>query len=351
MGAAAGIDDLREISARIGGDPLLAQAATGNTSVKLDGVLWVKASGKWLAHALAEEIFVPVNLAQARVSIARGEDPRGLSVTLGGNSLSTSIETAMHAVLPGRVVLHVHSVNTIAFAVRRDGPAALAERLAGIDWQWIPYRPSGLSLAHAIAAALANRPETRVFVLANHGLIVSADSCESAEALLREVESRVATQPRPAPDPQWAALDRIAAETGWSAPGSAAIHAIATDCVARRIVCGGVLYPCQAMFLTTRVQSYSPSAVLDSSEDVDRPFVIVEDTGILARHKSNAVEAATLLGLAEVLRRIPEAAPVRYLTGDQVDELLQADVYRYRQMVNTSAPAIPVAERIASPVS
>jgi rhamnose utilization protein RhaD (predicted bifunctional aldolase and dehydrogenase) len=43
---------LRELSARIGSDPLLTQASTGNSSIKLEGVLWIKASGKWMADAI-----------------------------------------------------------------------------------------------------------------------------------------------------------------------------------------------------------------------------------------------------------------------------------------------------------
>ena len=54
---------LRDFSARVGGDPLLVQASNGNTSIKLDGILWIKASGKWLAHAMQEEMFVPLELA------------------------------------------------------------------------------------------------------------------------------------------------------------------------------------------------------------------------------------------------------------------------------------------------
>jgi len=59
------------------------------------------------------------------------------------DELRPSIETAMHAVLRHRVVLHVHSVNAIAWAIRLDGPDRLTERLAGLHWQWIPYAASG----------------------------------------------------------------------------------------------------------------------------------------------------------------------------------------------------------------
>ena len=42
---------------------LLVQGAGGNSSVKQDDVLWVKASGAWLSEAKEKEMFVPVELA------------------------------------------------------------------------------------------------------------------------------------------------------------------------------------------------------------------------------------------------------------------------------------------------
>ncbi|MEP6716895.1 MAG: class II aldolase/adducin family protein, partial [Terriglobia bacterium] len=122
VSTASEIDSLLDVSARIGGNPLLVQAATGNTSLKLDGVLWIKASGKWLARATQDDIMVPVDLAHTRERIARNCNPAGDTVVVRGQRLGTSVETAMHAVLPWRVVLHVHSVNVIAWAVLRDGP-------------------------------------------------------------------------------------------------------------------------------------------------------------------------------------------------------------------------------------
>ena len=41
----AELTSLRELCARIGSDPLLTQASTGNSSIKLEGTLWIKASG------------------------------------------------------------------------------------------------------------------------------------------------------------------------------------------------------------------------------------------------------------------------------------------------------------------
>jgi rhamnose utilization protein RhaD (predicted bifunctional aldolase and dehydrogenase) len=59
----------RDLSARIGRDPLLIQGNNGNTSIKLNGTLWIKASGKSLAQAKHEEILVPVDLDAARKAV------------------------------------------------------------------------------------------------------------------------------------------------------------------------------------------------------------------------------------------------------------------------------------------
>jgi rhamnose utilization protein RhaD (predicted bifunctional aldolase and dehydrogenase) len=104
---------LLALSARVGrSDPLLTQGSTGNASIKLDRFLWIKASGKWIADAAREDILVPAELDEVRKCVKENVDPTERYQT-------ASIETAMHAVLAHRVVLHVHCVNTIAWAARR----------------------------------------------------------------------------------------------------------------------------------------------------------------------------------------------------------------------------------------
>src|SRR5438046_8923007 len=68
------LDPLVRLSARLGRDPLLVQASSGNTSIKLDGVLWIKASGKWMADADRYDMFVPVSLAETREQLERHTD-------------------------------------------------------------------------------------------------------------------------------------------------------------------------------------------------------------------------------------------------------------------------------------
>src|SRR5579864_3963012 len=94
------LEMLRELTERVGSNPLLTQASTGNTSIKLDGVLWIKASGRWMADALQDDILIPLNLADVRGEcLQRNVDP-------AERYPGASLETAMHALLPHRVVLH-----------------------------------------------------------------------------------------------------------------------------------------------------------------------------------------------------------------------------------------------------
>lgn len=82
--------------------------------MKLDGVLWIKASGKWMADADRDDMFVSVSLAEAGEPLQLHTDLVVDSGRQAAQLVSASIETFMHAVVPHRVVVHVHSVNTIA---------------------------------------------------------------------------------------------------------------------------------------------------------------------------------------------------------------------------------------------
>lgn len=333
IGTHSEIDSLLAVSSRIGADPMLVQAATGNTSVKLDGVLWVKASGKWLAHAGQDEILVPVSLTETLRRVETNTDPAGQTAIVGGQTLGTSVETAMHAVIPFRSILHVHSVNTIAWAVRADGESGLSERLAGLAWKWIPYLPSGLPLAGAIRKAVAANPKTCVFILANHGLVVCADSPCAAESLLREVERRIAIAPALTGEPDWETLAGIAERISWRMPANPSVHTFGMNPVSKRIVHGGILYPCQAIFLAHQIPVVSRHVSVSDVAENKSACLVVDELGTLLRPGQNPVEGLTLAGLAQVVLRLPESAPLSYLSQKEVDDLLCADIYHYRERV------------------
>jgi rhamnose utilization protein RhaD (predicted bifunctional aldolase and dehydrogenase) len=321
------VASLRELSARVGSDPLLVQASNGNTSIKLDRILWIKASGKWLAHAMREDVLVPVKLAEVRESIQNGTEiaPQdGLT-----DELRPSIETAMHAVLRHRIVIHVHSINTIAWAIRLDGHEQLKERLDGLHWKWIPYTASGIPLAREIEKATVGAQETDVFILGNHGLVICGQDCETAEKLLYEVERRLAITPRQFPKPDTAILGMIAQFSGWQFPDVDSLHALGTDSVSLKILKGGVLYPCQAIFLGQTMPLVPPAlAVSKFTEHLNGkhrtpPFVAIESTGVMLNEKVTRAERATLVGLMQVTQRTEESARLRYLKCAEVAKVIR----------------------------
>src|SRR5512138_3710491 len=96
----AELQSLRNVSARVGRDIRLVQGAGGNTSLKADGVLWVKASGAWLMEADQRDIFVPVDLPGALRALEQGIER--MPVADPAAKLRPSIETSLHALLPHR---------------------------------------------------------------------------------------------------------------------------------------------------------------------------------------------------------------------------------------------------------
>ena len=330
-------NSLLELSAKLGSDRLLVQANNGNASLKLDGVLWIKASGKCLANATQEQTFVPVELEAIRTSLRHKMETAGSS--LRTCALRPSIETAMHGVLPHAVVVHVHSINTIAWAIRADGPEQLEKRLAGLEWQWVPYVPSGVPLAKEIERLLHKAPETDVFVLGNHGLVVCGSDCESVEALLGEVERRVAVAPRLSPEPSAALYAVISRSARWKFPESQALHALGTDAISRGILRKGVLFPCQVIFLGPKLAALPCSVPLSRLESYfgDKseapPYAIVEGGGVILNQHIHRAEYETLLGIMEVVQRVDACAPIRYLTEAEVANILSDGTHSYRDSV------------------
>lgn len=330
-------DALCAVSARIGADIALVQAGGGNTSCKHAGVLWVKASGRWLARALAQPMFVPLDLAVLHAGIAANDDSAAQRARLpapGTDGLRPSIETSLHALLPHPVVLHGHPVGALALLACRTPDAVFAQRLQGLRWQRLPYVRPGLPLTQAVRAALAAAPAD-VLLLDNHGIVVGAGTPEAAEALLVDVARRLDTD-RPPADHRLAAdqavLDALAAGSAYRPAPDPLCHALALDARQRAWAAGGAPYPDHVVFLGGGLPMLHP---------VDRaglaaaaaPALLVAGAGVLVHEALDDGALAMLRCLADVAARIaaqPVAEPV-YLPAAEVEALQQWDAERFRR--------------------
>jgi rhamnose utilization protein RhaD (predicted bifunctional aldolase and dehydrogenase) len=264
----------------------------------------------------------------------RNKDFKSVWIDVSGRNLKPSIETGMHAVLGHRVVIHVHSVNSIAVAIRSDARQQLRRRLEGLHWEWVPYVASGLPLAAAVERVVRNSPRTDVIVLGNHGLIVCGKDCDTVEELLDEVEVRLALHPRHAPEFDDEFLRRLAQGSGWRLPEHTALHSLATDAISGEIFSRGVLYPCQAIFLGA-VEQYKYFYAEHDSEAAKvlkcrrgEAFVLVKEKGVLISDNIASAEYETLLGLVQVLQRVDDPSAIRYLTSGELKAVSRLATYQ-----------------------
>jgi rhamnose utilization protein RhaD (predicted bifunctional aldolase and dehydrogenase) len=329
------LQSLVELSARIGRDLDLVQAGGGNTSVKEGGTLWIKASGQWLIRAEQDDMFLPVPLTDITRHIEAADERFQEYKTRTGLSLRPSVETTMHGVLPQRVVIHVHSVRAIAWASRTEGPIRMGELLAGLRWIWIPYTHPGIPLTLRIRDAMSGQPE--VLILENHGLVVAADDCGAAEALLRDVERRLGVDPRPAPQPGYEKLEAVVAGTDWCVAEDAEIHALATDLTSCEIASRGTLFPDQCVYLGPGAGVVREDERLEKAAeryralyDFEPVFLLVAGAGVVVRKDLKRAAREVLFCLKRAVERIPAEADVTYLTTSDVGRLMNWDAEKYR---------------------
>lgn len=341
---------LLDFSAKIGRDPAFVQAAGGNTSIKEGETLWIKASGTWLSQARERDIMVPVNLEplldalskndpiceKAEVFVPSERNPSGLR---------PSIETTVHAVLPWKIVIHVHCVETIARACQSDAEAVLSERLKGIPYVFIPYLRPGLPLAHKIEEL--REEDTCVLILGNHGLVVAADTVDEASRLLREMQERLKCDIREAPGADTHALTRLALNSQYQLPDDARLHSIASDPKNCQMAAGGNLYPDHVIFLGEKLCVAAPNEdALGIEEKYSSngrglpPIVLFPGKGVLVKKDIPQGALALARCLADVVVRLPQEARLRYLTDQENAELLGWDAEKYRQQLNQQGQAL-----------
>jgi hypothetical protein len=282
-----------------------------------------------MADAMREDILIPLDLAEVRACVRQKVDP-------AARYARASIETAMHAVLPHRVILHVHCVNTIAWAVRQDARVQLEQQLNGLRWQWISYVPSGLPLAQEIEKLLSASGDSDVLVLGNHGLVIGGDDCSSVEGLMSEVGQRLAICPRSAQPADYDSLAEIADDLAWDLPNDDQVHALGTDAISRAVLSRGILYPCQAMLSNSNTPALFESIPCPArrnqweSRYSSRPFLIIEGRGVIVSKTMTRAERKMISGLAQVVQRISSSAALHYLTEVEVADGSVEIASRYR---------------------
>lgn len=320
--------EVAQFCASIGTDPLLVQGAGGNVSWKSGNVLWVKASGTWLAHARERETFVPVDLERLRSAIRQGRFDAA-AMTLNGSALRPSIETMLHALMPGRVVAHLHAVEALAHLIRPDGRDRLARHLPKhLRWGWVPYATPGAPLA-ACVHPLA--PACDALFLASHGIVIGAESISQLQDLLDTICQSLAVAPGAVSAGGWAGPNVEC--RGYAPSPHDRIHALGRDPqLLHRVERNWALYPDHVVFL-------GPSAIviredaLGALPECGPAFAIVRERGVLQAPHAGAGHVAQLGCYLDVLLRQPPGDELLTLSRSEIGQLLGWEAERYRQSI------------------
>lgn len=322
----------------IGKDPLLVQGAGGNVSWKEGNTLWIKASGTWLAEAAEKDIFVPVDLPNLRAAIEH-EDFSVTPRVRGESALRPSIETLLHALMPHRVVVHLHAIEILAHLVRNNCQTDFQSLLdAAVSWVLVAYKKPGAELAEAVNLALQTMKNADVVFLQNHGVVIGGDNIEEIDQLLKIMTEALCTSPRNF-------CENIPPSDPLSIDGQVLYYPI-TDQAVHQLVMNNdlfshlksdwALYPDHVVFLGAQPYTYFDintlmNALRDGKEIPE--LIFVQNLGVFTVSNFSMAKQVQLRCYYDVMVRQHKRNMTKCLTSLQIGELLNWDAEQYRMGV------------------
>lgn len=186
----ADLTELIDISNRYGADPDYVLAGGGNTSLKEDGILYVKASGHELS-SITGDGFARLDLDKLN-RIWEKEYPQDaaqredmvladmMAARSSGEDKRPSVEALLHGLLPQRYIVHLHPALVNGLTCAHKGEE-LSKKLFGEGALWIPLVNPGYILAKVIRDELTSyrkqfSREPEVIFLQNHGIFIGGDT-------------------------------------------------------------------------------------------------------------------------------------------------------------------------------
>jgi rhamnose utilization protein RhaD (predicted bifunctional aldolase and dehydrogenase) len=329
---------VKQFCARIGTDPLLVQGPGGNVSWKDNDVLWIKASGKWLAKACDEEIFVPVSLSYLQEAISNKNFSCSPSI-LGETTLRPSIETMLHALMPQKVIAHLHAVEALAHLVRKNAETRLAELINdSIKWVFVDYYKPGAELAACVSAKLTLIPDAEVIFLKNHGIVIGAPDIRNLERILKKITKLLFTKPFLSELIPFDFVIKNNPNTFLNEFAFATdpeINRLSTNSyLISRVQNDWALYPDHVVFLGDSAIVIDDTADEYKSEIIGRnpDFIFVKQQGVLECKAITPAKKAQLRCYYDVLVRQPPTEKLESLTQINIKEILnwEAEIFRQR---------------------
>ncbi len=324
--------DLKNVSYRIGIKNNLIQGSGGNTSLKEDNLIFIKASGKKLSEVFNEDIFVTLDLNEILNQFNNNKSGENIKISSQRKTnLKPSIETFFHAIMPHKIVLHTHSIEIIANTLLPQLRQKLDPLFKDFAWDLIPYAKPGLPLAKLIDSSL-KRKKSDFLILVNHGLIVGGDSVKEAEDLQNLIISRLKIKPRKFVFFKSKELSELASKiTGAKIPSKAIINSLALDPWSLEIAKKNPPYPDHVVFCGKNPLVISDRKTLLNTNFDGIPYIIVPNLGVIIFSKDYLILESMLEAQAEIFLRLEPGKNISLLSDKQCDELINWEAEKYRK--------------------
>jgi rhamnose utilization protein RhaD (predicted bifunctional aldolase and dehydrogenase) len=322
----------------LGRDPLLVQGAGGNVSWKDGDILWIKGSGKWLAHAGKSQLFVPVDLSKLRIELSQNNfnaTPELASPSI----VRPSIETILHALMPQKIVVHLHAVNPLALLVLHDAYDHISQLAKKISFStaFVDYCKPGAELANLVDLAIKANDNPQILFLKNHGIVLGGESNAEIFALIKNITTACQGKIIPEVMNFKTMVPEVPAQVRsiYKALDDSDVQQLSQNpSLYSRLTSDWVLYPDHAVFLGPDASIYEHWEEVplsrDSIDDVDS-LIFIKGIGVFVSQKFNMAQAAQLRCYFDVLSRVSVGAKLDSLSRINVMDLLNWDAEKLRQ--------------------
>jgi rhamnose utilization protein RhaD (predicted bifunctional aldolase and dehydrogenase) len=334
-------NSISQFCAELGQDRLLVQGAGGNVSWKDGDTLWIKGSGTWLANAKVMDIFVPVDLKKISSSLSKGD----FSVTpelITTSDLRPSIETILHALMPQKIVIHLHAINPLAFLVLRDAKSQIEKISKALPWQsvFIEYFKPGVELAQAVCIAMEMQGEINVLFLQNHGVVIGGDSILEVRSILEAVLKACHIMQAPELVKVATKLPKVPVEAGkmYGAIKDIDVQQLAQNSILfNHLHSDWVLYPDHVVFLGSKAFVYESWKYFFSHDNLSQAcpdLIFIENEGVFARNNFSLAKIIQLRCYYDVISRVLNEGELNPLNELEIAKLLNWDAEKLRQKMS-----------------
>jgi rhamnose utilization protein RhaD (predicted bifunctional aldolase and dehydrogenase) len=308
-------------------------------------VLWVKGSGAWLANANQENIFVPVDLShlEQALSVPNFEIKPQVIAGQAEQKFRPSIETLLHALMPQKIVVHLHAVDALSHLVMLNYKAPLQERFIQyanaheINSILVDYHKPGPELAEAIHQELQANLSANVVFMKNHGIVIGAESIDVIYRLLKSINAICTPQKSPF-NQNHKATPQVSPTQEYIPFANTQAQALALDPnLYKRLQHDWVLFPDHAVFLGPKAFTYNSWLDFSESEkkNHNKPeLIFIENIGVFVKPDLNQSKSAQLLCYYDVISRVSPTSQLDPLDEQSISALLNWDAEKQRLKIS-----------------